>query len=150
MSPELPKTKMKIVPNSEYWHLCPDSELYMRQAIGENAVVILNGIPVKLVGKVTGLVLKDTPVENDIMKAGSWYSPRSKYVRDRVRRAYYEGKTELFLPRVKWVYMRRLRDILPNGTSPTLDFVQKNIDALSHTNSTRNRRDYYNFYHEDL
>lgn len=150
MTAENPKPTMKIVPNQEGWVLCDLSEILMRKAIGDNAIVVVNGIPVKLDGKITGLILEDIPVENGTMKAGSWYSPRSHYARNRIRQAYFQGKAELFLPHVNWVYMRNLNDVDRNGNSLTLDFVRRTIKSLAHKTSEQQRRQFYNQNYEDL
>ncbi|MDE2026180.1 MAG: hypothetical protein KGJ07_06810 [Patescibacteria group bacterium] len=107
--------KIRVVPNNANWYLCSQAETYLQRAISHHKVVLVdNTFLVKLRGRLSGLAIRGRRAQGEETEItpGTWYSPQSQSLQDRIQSAAKNGETRVRSRRIDggWVRIREAEE----------------------------------------
>ncbi len=99
---------IEVKPWYENWYLCDMFAGRMQRALRKNGVIFVNGIPIKFLGKPSGVVLDSVsdPQSKETIFEGTIVSPIDTKQRAQIKAAFDRGDTSIQIDGLKLAVMR--------------------------------------------
>ena len=157
LQPTLIDSEISLKAEHGGWFLCSTSEPRLLDAMGDHALMLVNGnLLLKFNGKFSALCLNTFTTNGAIFVEGNWYSPSDEASKQFLRDTFDNGLAKVALQQGEWILMRPVQgDKRKNKSAQEIidkakAYVLRMQDTLPDRIRNRTRQEYRNLKREEL